>query len=269
MTNTSTNLLNELLNSASYQKAAQLTIGSDELRQSLQAEVEWSAKHKWAGVGHALFVVLLGIIVGQLIVSGLAEINLYQYVSKLTYFFLLVMGYLLSIVGACFVLFKSFKVYQKRKLSLLATHLNEKGLVFDKNIKLMTVDGLVNLENNIAQAQQGDSDALLQLSLALLEGRYIKPNFKMALALAAIAADLNNSRAAYLVAQAFDANLDVKLAAQEAELEKQADLHSHLYWLQKAAALGSYKAKSELARKAVPSSLEAKSTDDLVQAAIG
>ncbi|BFM51351.1 hypothetical protein [Marinomonas sp. THO17] len=273
MTNTDMSLLKTLLLSSSYQRATHLAIRSDELSQSLQAEAEWAAHNKWAGVGHALLVVLLGVVAGQLLVTLLGEMNIYQYVSKLTYFFLLVMGYLLSIVGSCYVLFKSFKVYQNRRLSLLSAHLTQKGLVFDKNIKLMTVEGLINLEENLVLAQQGDSNALLQLSLAILEGRYLKANVNMAMALAAVAADLNNSRAAYLVAQAFDANLDVKLSAQEAEIAALKEEQSHLFWLQRAAELGSYKAKSDLARKAAPDSLvtkskAAKSTQDLVEAAV-
>lgn len=271
MESESMNALRMLLKSDSYQRASSLPISSEELLRSQQAEKTWSKQNRLAGLRKSLYILLLGILIINLINIVFAPKELYGSVPNYQYYTLVAISYLLNLALCWYVFLKSFKTFQKSRLSLLEQYFKKNNLVFYEKIKLINVDALVNLEKHIEASEKADVDSLFEFSRALLEGKYIKTNYKIAIALASIAADLGHGRSAYIVAQAFNGDLDVNFESKEEYynyLSFKKDKDSYIFWLEKAKELGSYKAKIELDKMNILSQSGGLSTTDIVKFAI-
>lgn len=240
-------VLQKLTHSDDFLKATTLPIDEAHFIQSEQAKKEWEKSNKSRGLGKFFLIILLACTVIRLLMLNPKPlfdlVPIYIYLTA-------VVSMVLVYVAILFVaLVFGFKVRKSTRRKMLKKHLEDQNLIFLDKLDHFSVTVIRKTKDDIQQAKEGNAESLFNLSESLLNGKILNVNYKMAIAIASVAAELGNSRAALTVAKAFNKerhsdfndkdNIDNYLDFKE-------DQNHYILWLQKAASLGSYEATSKL-----------------------
>lgn len=241
------NTLKTLIGSHLFREATTVPIDEDRFVQSEAIKREWEENNKYCGLGKFAAIVALGCVIIRLLMINPQPlfdlVPIYVYLGVVVS---MVLGYVVILFFALVLGFKARKATRKKALE---AHFEASGVDFFDRLDDFSVPAIRKVNEDVQLAQEGDADALYRLSETLLSGKILKANYKMAISLAALAAELGNSRAGLIVAKAFNHDLYEKLNhhpdnANARDIQK--DLALYTAWLQKASQLGSYEATRRL-----------------------
>ncbi|MDE8601420.1 hypothetical protein M3I01_000560 [Marinomonas sp. RSW2] len=240
-------ILKKLIHSDDFLKATALPIDEAHFIQSEHAKKEWDKSNKSRGLGKFFLIILLACTIIRLLMFNPKPlfdlVPMYVYLSAVVFMILLYVAILF------FALVFGFKVRKATRVKALKKHLEDQSLIFLDNLDHFSVTVIRKTKDDIQQAKEGNAESLFNLSEFLLNGKILDVNYKMAIAIASVAAKLGNSRAALTVAKAFNkerhSDFDDKDDIDN-YLDFKEDQNNYLLWLQKAASLGSYEATSKL-----------------------
>ncbi len=241
------NTLKTLTGSHLFQEAT--TVPIDEVRfvQSEAIKREWEENNKYCGLGKFAAIVALGCVIIRLLMINPKP--LFEFVPIYVYLGIVVSMVLGYVVILFFALAFGFKARKATRKKALKAHFEANGVAFFERLDDFSVPAIRKVNEDVQLAKEGDADALYRLSETLLSGKVLKADYKMAVSLAALSAELGNSRAGLIVAKAFNHDLYEKLNhhpdnVQLCDIQK--DLTLYVAWLQKASQLGSYEATRRL-----------------------
>jgi len=240
-------ILKKLTHSDDFLKATALPIDEEHFIQSEQAKKEWEKANKFSGLGKFFLIILLACIVIRLLTFNPRP--LFDLVPMYIYLTAVVSMVLVYIAILFVALVFAFKVRKNTRVNALKKHLEDQNLIFLDNLDHFSVTVIRKIKDDIQQSKAGNADSLFNLSESLLNGKILKTNYKVAIAVASVAADLGNSRAALTVAKAFNKERHSDFNDKDDMdnyLNFKEDQTSAILWFQKAANLGSYEATREL-----------------------
>ncbi|MFT4573943.1 MAG: ABC-type multidrug transport system fused ATPase/permease subunit [Marinomonas primoryensis] len=240
-------VLQKLTHSDDFLKATALPIDEAHFIQSEQAKKEWEKSNKSRGLGKFFLIILLACTVIRLLMLNPKPlfdlVPIYIYLTA-------VVSMVLVYVAILFVaLVFGFKVRKSTRRKMLKKHLEDQNLIFLDKLDHFSVTVIRKTKDDIQQAKEGNAESLFNLSESLLNGKILNVNYKMAIAIASVAAELGNSRAALTVAKAFNKERHSDFNDKDDidnYLDFKEDQNHYILWLQKAASLGSYEATSKL-----------------------
>lgn len=240
-------VLQKLTHSDDFLKATTLPIDEAHFIQSEQAKKEWEKSNKSRGLGKFFLIILLACTVIRLLMLNPKPlfdlVPIYIYLTA-------VVSMVLVYVAILFVaLVFGFKVRKSTRRKMLKKHLEDQNLIFLDKLDHFSVTVIRKTKDDIQQAKEGNAESLFNLSESLLNGKILNVNYKMAIAIASVAAELGNSRAALTVAKAFNKERHSDFNDKDDidnYLDFKEDQNHYILWLQKAASLGSYEATSKL-----------------------
>jgi ABC-type multidrug transport system fused ATPase/permease subunit len=240
-------VLQKLTHSDDFLKATTLPIDEAHFIQSEQAKKEWEKSNKSRGLGKFFLIILLACTVIRLLMLNPKPlfdlVPIYIYLTA-------VVSMVLVYVAILFVaLVFGFKVRKSTRRKILKKHLEDQNLIFLDKLDHFSATVIRKTKDDIQQAKEGNAESLFNLSESLLNGKILNVNYKMAIAIASVAAELGNSRAALTVAKAFNKERHSDFNDKDDidnYLDFKEDQNHYILWLQKAASLGSYEATSKL-----------------------
>lgn len=240
-------VLQKLTHSDDFLKATALPIDEAHFIQSEQAKKEWEKSNKSRGLGKFFLIILLACTVIRLLMLNPKPlfdlVPIYIYLTA-------VVSMVLVYVAILFVaLVFGFKVRKSTRRKILKKHLEDQNLIFLDKLDHFSATVIRKTKDDIQQAKEGNAESLFNLSESLLNGKILNVNYKMAIAIASVAAELGNSRAALTVAKAFNKERHSDFNDKDDidnYLDFKEDQNHYILWLQKAASLGSYEATSKL-----------------------
>jgi ABC-type multidrug transport system fused ATPase/permease subunit len=240
-------VLQKLTHSDDFLKATTLPIDEAHFIQSEQAKKEWEKSNKSRGLGKFFLIILLACTVIRLLMLNPKPlfdlVPIYIYLTA-------VVSMVLVYVAILFVaLVFGFKVRKSTRRKMLKKHLEDQNLIFLDKLDHFSATVIRKTKDDIQQAKEGNAESLFNLSESLLNGKILNVNYKMAIAIASVAAELGNSRAALTVAKAFNKERHSDFNDKDDidnYLDFKEDQNHYILWLQKAASLGSYEATSKL-----------------------